>query len=372
MNIEDIALTLTPGLGPKGAARLLEVFFSAEKIFAASRAELIHFAELNPKIADAIVGRVAFPQAKMEMEYCRRKGITAIASTDEQYPPLLRHTPDYPHVIYVMGNVAALKLRAVSIVGTRRLSSYGDRVCLNMVRNLGEKLSDLVVVSGLALGVDGAAHRAAIHYDIPTIAVLPNALPAITPTQHTALAAEIIERGGAIISEFHSQTKQCRNLYHSRNRIIAGLSGVTVVVESPAAGGSMNTALTADGYERLVMAVPGRLTDVNSAGCNRLIATKVAQLYMSEDQLIREMMWDCDAPADRAVVVPLNSDFTPIQQSILNSFTSDDPLSIEELCDRSGLGVSELSVQLMELELSGVMRMLPGNRYEILNVVVAK
>ncbi len=372
MILEDIALTLTPGLGTKGVVRLLEVFSTAEKVFNASLEELVHFAQLNPSIAEDVVKRVAFPQAAKEIEHCKRNYITPIASTDDRFPPLLRQAVDYPHVIYVMGNLEALQRRGLSIVGTRRLSSYGDRMCNSIVRDLGEKIPDLAIVSGLAFGVDSAAHRAAIQYGVTTVAVIANALPAITPTQHTSLAKDIIEHGGAIVSECHSKTKYRDSLYVARNRIVAGMSAVTIVAESPIKGGSMITASIAHSYDRNVYAVPGRITDVNSAGCNKLIASNKAQIYLYADQLIRDMMWDCNAASDRPLVEPLNTNLTIEQQAIVKCFDSADSLSIENLCERSGCGVSELSVILTELELEGVVRMLPGNKYELLSVVISR
>ncbi len=372
MTQEDIALSMTPGLGARGAVRLLEVFSTAEKIFSASREELIHFAELNPKIAESIVKRVAFSQAAKEIEHCRRHSITPIASTDPLYPPLLRQTSDYPHVIYVMGDPKVLTQRGVSIVGTRRISSYGDRACNTIVRDLSEKIPDLAIISGLAFGVDSCAHRAAIQYGATTVAVLASALPNITPVQHTSLAKEILERGGAIVSECHSQTRYHDSLYVARNRIIAALSGATIVVETPLKGGSMITANIAAGYDRTVFALPGRISDVNSAGCNMLISNQVAMLYMGAERLMREMMWDCPAATDRAVVAPLTTELTTEQEAIVRCFGSDEALSLEELCQRSGCGVSELSTILTELELEAVVRMLPGSRYELLHVVVSR
>ncbi len=372
MLVEDIALSMTPGLGLKGAVRLLEVFSSAENIFRASREELIHFAELNPAIAEAVVGRVAFAQAQREVEYCRRNGITVLASTDAAYPPLLKMANDYPHVLYVVGDPWVLSRRNISMVGTRRVSPYGDRICFELVRDLSAIVPNLCIVSGLAFGVDSASHRAALDFKIPTVAVVANPLPAITPTQHSALAANIVESGGAIISEFHSQTKYHNSLYTSRNRIIAALSEVTIVVESPLSGGSMQTAAAAHGYDRTVMAVPGRITDANSAGCNMLIRNNIAQILLSAEQIVRTQMWDCDAPADRVVIEPLCVDLSEAQTALVKCFTSDDPMSIHELCELTDLPISELSVMLMELELQGVVRMLHGNRFELLRAVVTR
>lgn len=363
MVLEDIALTLTPGLGLRGVVKLLEVFGSAEKIFGASREELIHFARLRADLADAVVRRVAFAHARYEVEYCRRHSIIPIASTDEAYPPLLRQIVDYPHVIYVMGDPSVLLRPSVSVIGTRRITPYGDRMSYNVVRDLGSRIPEVSIVSGLAFGVDSAAHRAALHCGVRTVAVVANVLPAVTPAQHTSLAADIIEHGGAIVSECHSGTKQRGHLYLLRNRIVAALSGATVVVESPLSGGSISTASIAASYDRLVMAVPGRLTDQSSAGCNLLIRNNQAQVYLSADQLIGEMMWDSTPRRSEVVESSEASNLTAEQQRVLDCFVSDDPISLEELCDGTGLDVSSLSVVLMELELQGVIGMLHGNRY---------
>ncbi len=373
MTIEDIALALTPGLGPKYIIRLLEVFESAERVFSASREEIIHFARLREPLADAVVSRAGFAAARREMEYCERNGITPIASCDEVYPKLLRETNDYPHILYVMGSVEALNRTNISIVGTRRISPYGDRQCFELVRDLGERLPTASIVSGLAFGVDSAAHRAALHCGVTTVAVVANPLPGVTPPQHTSLAREIIERGGAIISECHSQTKQKGALYISRNRIVAGMSELTIVVESPISGGSMVTAGIADGYGRQVMATPARVNDKNSMGCNLLIANRKALLCYSAEQIIREMMWDDLSVADRVAVAPIErDDLTPDQRGLMSCFRTNDPLSIDELSELSQLGISELSVLLMELELMGEIRMLPGSRYEPLTVISSR
>ncbi len=365
---------MTPGLGVAGTVRLLEVFTSAEKIFSATEAELCHFARLNTTVAKAVVSRVGFAQAKREVEYCRRHSITPVASTDEAYPPLLRMIPDYPHVIYVMGNIEALHRRCISIVGTRRISSYGDRICHDLVRDLSTKVANISIISGLAFGVDSASHRAALHYGLPTVAVLANTLPGVSPAQHSALAADIVARGGALVSEYHSQSKQRGGFYIARNRIIAALSPVTVVVESPLTGGSMATAAIAHGYNRTVMAIPGRLTDPNSAGCNMLIRNNQAQLLLSAEQLIREMMWDSEAPTDRAVVEPLTreEEYTREQATIMATFGTNDSLTIEEIAAATSIEAGELAAKLMELELMGVVRMLPGSRYEPLRALVAR
>ena len=283
MAIDDIALTLVPGLGVKGVVHLLEVFGTAQAIFAASADELAGRAELRPDVARSIAARKSHPEAERELRHCRRHGITPLASTDDAYPALLREIPDYPHVLYIKGNAEVLSQRCLSMVGTRRISTYGQRLCDELVRGL-TRIPQVVVVSGLAFGVDVACHRAALAAGIPTVGVLANPLPDVTPAQHTSVALDMIERGGALISELHSQSKQRGTFYLARNRIIAGLSAGTVVIESPASGGSLATAHYADGYDRTVMAPPGRTTDPLGGRHRRRVAMGVRALPRRKDR----------------------------------------------------------------------------------------
>lgn len=268
MTIEDIALQMTPGIGVKGAVHLLGIFGDARGIFAAAPEELAMKAALREDIIRNIVHRKGFAAAEKELGYCRRNSISAIASTDPEFPALLREIPDYPHVLYLKGNAAALSARCVAMVGTRRATPYGQTMCNRLVEGLAAQVPGLCIVSGLAFGIDVAAHRAALAAGVRTVAVLANPLPGVMPAQHTAVARDILDHGGALVTELHSQTRQNGTAYLARNRIIAGLGAGCVVVESPDSGGSLATAHCADGYDRSVMAVPGRATDGMSSGTN--------------------------------------------------------------------------------------------------------
>lgn len=224
--IPDIALTLTPGIGPKGAVHLLDVFGSAEAVFSASADELIEKARLRPELARAILQKKAFADAEREVKHCRKHGIEIIASTDAQYPALLRETADYPHVLYVLGSPEALGKTTLTMVGTRRMTPYGQQMADRLIGELADRVADTVIVSGLAFGIDTACHRAALAFGMPTVGIIASALPGITPAQHTAVARDMIEHGGAVVSELHSQTRQNGNFYHSRNRLLAGIRAV--------------------------------------------------------------------------------------------------------------------------------------------------
>lgn len=364
MTLEDIALQMTPGIGVKGAAHLLEVFGNARAIFETSAEELRLKARLRPDPIQAIVRKKAFSSAEKEIAYCRRNGIHAVASTDPEYPPLLREMPDYPHVLYYKGEIDALTGHCLSVVGTRNATPYGQQMCNRLIEGLAERVPRLTIVSGLAFGIDVAAHHAALAAGVRTAAIVANPLPSVTPAQHTAVAREILNRGGALVTELHSQSKQNGTFYLARNRIIAGISAGCLIVESHSSGGSLYTAHCADSYNRTVMAVPGRATDKASAGTNHLIRSRRAQLVLSADDIIDTLMWDLGE--DPATLRPARHEppiLTPEEQRMLECFDPAEPMPIETLGSRSGLDPGELSVRLVELELAGLIRQLPGNRY---------
>lgn len=364
MTIDDIALTLQRGLGLKGIAHLLAMLGDAASVYAASESELINEVGLRPEIVRGIVAKESHKQAAAEMKYLTKQGLLAVASTDPEYPELLRECPDSPHVLYVRGDLAALHGKMLSVVGTRAITPYGQRMCDSLVGRLGEIEPDTVIVSGLAYGVDANAHRAALKQGLRTVAVIASPLPDITPSQHRALADEIVEKGGAIVTELHSQTKQNGSYFIPRNRIIAGMSEGTVVVESPSGGGSLSTADLADGYSRVLMAVPGRVGDRSSEGTNRLVVTRRAAMVCSGDDIARELGWDIVepgfVPAHKVAAPLLNAD----EKRVMNCFGEGETVEMDSLAIRSGVPVGQLAASLLSLELAGLLRPLPGKRYE--------
>lgn len=367
MNVDDIALTLQQGLGSKGVAHLLSSMGSAEAVFAASEDELVERAELKRLIARDIVKKNFHREAEDEMEFLHRHSLSAVASTDKDYPSLLRECPDYPHVIYVRGNTGALSSgRMLSMVGTRRITPYGQRMCDTLTGRLSEVARGTVIVSGLAFGVDAGCHRASLHYGLPTVAVVANAFPGVTPVQNSRLADEIVERGGAIITELHSRTKQNGMFYISRNRIVAGMSEGTVVVESPADGGSLSTAALAYGYNRVVMAVPGRAGDRCSEGANLLIKRCRASMVCSGDDIVHELGWDIERTGE----VPLHAVTRPLltadEQRLTACFGEGEGVDLDTLAIRGGMSVGETAATLLNLEIGGVVRSLPGKVYELI------
>lgn len=365
MVIEDLALLFIRGLGSRGIVHLIEHFGSAEAIYGATLHTLINDAGLRKDVAERIVAGEGMREAEQEIRYCQKHNICAIAATDDDYPELMRETSDRPHVIFVKGNINALHQRTLSMVGTREASPSGLHVTDKLIGDLAKQIDDLCIVSGLAYGIDSACHRAALSHGATTIAVVADTLPNVSPAPNRNLAEEILRNGGAIISELHSQSKQNGQLFIARNRIIAALSMGTIVVESPASGGSLATAEIADSYNRTVMAIPGRITDSSSFGSNNLIRTGKARMILTANDIIEELGWTTSQPATEECN---NGDnlygLTPSERLIYDALNSATSLNWAELTAATGLTMGELAMVLMDMELKGYIRCLPGKRYE--------
>ena len=292
MLIDDIALTMHPEVGCRTVIHLLERFGSAEQVYAATEQELCQEAGLKPSVARSILRRETHLKAQKELDFAARRHLRVLTSDAREYPARLRECSDYPHVLYVSGNLDFNRGHWLSVVGTRKITPYGSRVCETLIGELSRIVPDLVVVSGLAYGVDVAAHRAALKYGIPTVGVLGHPITRIYPPQHTDTARRMVMQGGAVLSEFASDEEPSRAGFVQRNRLIAGLSEGTLIVESAARGGSLITADMADGYHRTLMAIPGRVGDLYSEGTNHLIRTLKSQMVCSGADIVEAMNWD--------------------------------------------------------------------------------
>ncbi len=366
MILDELALTFIPSLGSRGVAHLMDIYSCAEEVYAQPEHRLILCAELRQDIATHIAQRVGYAEAERELRYCDMHGIRATSYNDSDYPRLLREVPDRPHIVYSVGDIKVLSSpHILSVVGTRRISSYGETICARLIPELAEMFPDLVVVSGLAFGVDAAAHRAALAAGARTVGVIANKLPDITPTQHRNLAKDIVEQGGAIITEIDSQSKQNGTFYIPRNRIIAGVAEGLLVVESAANGGSLSTAKAADSYSRSIMAIPGRINDSRSDGTNHLIKTNIAQLVTSARDIATALGWEIQNS------MPEKLHYAPREvndkERLLLTVLADnsDGLTMDNIADKTAMQISEVSAILLNMELSGLVRQLPGRKYVI-------
>lgn len=363
MTLADIAITLIPKLGSRGCRKLIDTYGSAEAVYATPYERLIAEVQLQPDIAKDIAQGVGLREAEAEIRHLARHNIKAIAATDAEYPQQLFAVCDRPHVLYLMGDEQTLRSpHKISVVGTRRVSRYGEVACTRLIKELGEMFPDLVVFSGLAFGADSVAHRAAISTNVRTVAIVPTTLPDIVPTTHAALARGIVESGGALLSEMNTLVKHNGKAYIPRNRIVAGISDGVFVVESAIDGGTLSTVRCADSYGYPVMALPGRITDPMSEGTNHIIKSGVAQLITSATDIAESLGWQ---PTPSAKVFECEvQECSPREMMILDCFADGGAYTTDEIALRCNISTSEASAMLLELELSGVVHQCAGNKYE--------
>lgn len=364
-----VALNMTPGVGPRAAARLLERFGSAEGVFGALRSELERL-RLRPEAVESIALRDRHEEAARELERVREmEGADVLALDDGVYPQLLREIPDPPLTLYVRGRWAeCLEAPCVAMVGSRRSSTYGQNVALMLARDLASR--GVTIVSGLARGIDAAAHRGALEAGGRTAAVLGTGLDEVYPRDHRKLAAEILEKGGALVTQFPLGTPPVAENFPYRNRIISGLSLGTVVVEAAENSGSLITARLALEQGREVYAVPGNITSRNSFGSNYLIKGAGAKLVQAWQDIAAEFPPDIAAAllppepkkgtkrGDADAALP--ADLPDGERAVLKLIPTDEPAHIDALAESSGLPVHELSAVLLALEMRDLIRPLPG------------
>ncbi len=307
-------------------------------------------------------------RAGRETEWIEEHGIRVYTLADKDYPYRLRQCPDRPLVLYAKGNVHPSDGYFVSIVGTRRASERGRELTTALVRDLSSRLERVTIVSGGAYGIDIAAHRAAILYGLPTLIIPAHGLDRIYPSQHRPDAIAALEHGG-LLTEYVSGTEPVAGNFVQRNRIVAGLADAVVVVESREKGGSLITARMARDYDRELFAVPGRPTDENAQGCNRLIRMQEAQLAGSADDLIEAMGWTTRATAHQPVqtaLTELRADLSERQIRMARLLQeAEDGIHINMLVMETGADYSDVASDLMMMEMEGVVRAMPGGIYRI-------
>lgn len=305
-------------------------------------------------------------KAVAEAAFMRRAGVKLLTRHTATLPPRLDGCPDAPRALFQAGDCRLDVPHVVSIVGTRRATVSGTEFCRRFVERLAELCPDTLVISGLAYGIDVAAHRAALEHGLPTAAVVAHGLDTIYPADHRDIAARIVKSGGAILSEYMSGARVHRSNFLARNRIVAGLSAAVIVVESAGHGGALYTARLAREYGREVFAVPGRWNDRASEGCNALIAAGRARLLTGADDFVDAMHWTT-ARRDTRPAEP-TFDFTSLQGNsrlIANCLRANPEISRDELTTATGLTSGEISARLMEMELDDLLTVLPGGHFRL-------
>ena len=308
-------------------------------------------------------------RAEAELEFCQKHGIQPLPMNDEHYPARLRECDDAPLMLFYRGNADLNQQRVINIVGTRHCTAYGKDVISRFVRDLKALCPQLIIVSGLAYGVDINAHRAALENGYETVGVLAHGLDQIYPPRHRETAVKMISQGG-LLTEFFTQTNADKVNFVRRNRIVAGMSDACILVESAARGGGLITARLSRDYNRDVFAFPGRVGDEYSEGCNNLIRNNGAALITSAQDFVEAMGWITDAQLNEArqkgIERQLFPSLSPEEMQIVGALQKQNDQQINMLSVTSNLPVARLTAILFELELKGVVKVLAGGTYHLL------
>lgn len=370
MNEEQIfmlALASAPGLGLVGKHKLIDKLENASELFR-NRKELPQLVPGIPaKFVKALGDSELLRRAEKEIEFAERNHIACLTLHDEAYPYRLRDCDDAPLALFYRGNANLNAPRVINMVGTRHATAYGQEICMRFLNDLATLCPGALIVSGLAYGIDIHAHRAALQNHFDTVGVLAHGLDRIYPSQHRKTAVEMLDQGG-LLTEFMSETNPDRQNFVKRNRIVAGMSDATIVVESAAKGGALITAELAESYHRDCFAFPGRVNDEFSIGCNNLIRSNRAALISCADDFVNAMGWDT-AGEKTAVAVQreLFPDLNEDEQLIVKLLSSKtDGLQINTLVVEADIPASRMSALLFELEMKGVIRAMAGGVYRLI------
>ncbi len=360
----EIALSLIKGIGHIRAKNLIAYCGSAEAIFKETKQNLIKIPEIGVNCAKLVQSQEqeVLDRAEEEIAFILKNNITPIYYLDEAYPKRLKHCDDSPIMLYFKGKCDFNIPKVISIVGTRNATDYGKEFCKKFIEDLS--VHQLLIISGLAYGIDIAAHKESINKNIPTVGVLGHGLDKVYPGVHASYALKMTENGG-LLSEFISNTKPDRENFPMRNRIIAGMSDAVIVVEAGETGGALITAELANSYNRDVFALPGRIYDEFSFGCNKLIKTNKAALIQSAKDLEYIMGWESNSNKSASIQKQLFVELTSEEEKIVSILKENTETSIDMLAIKSEMSMSKVSVILLNLEFKGVVRCLPGKLYKL-------
>jgi DNA processing protein len=358
----QVALTLVPNIGDIHAKTLIHIYGDAQSIFNAKKKDLELIEGIGTVRAKSIKQFEEFSGAEAEIKFIEKYNITPLFITDKNYPQRLLNCYDSPALLYYRGNVNLNTSKIVAIIGTRSNSDYGATVCEKLIAELSEQ--NILIVSGLAFGIDSIAHKAALKNNLSTIGVLAHGLDRIYPSQNKALAKQMTEQGG-LLTDFISGTNPDKQNFPKRNRIVAGMSDAVIVIETSKKGGSLITAELANGYNKDIFAIPGRTNDSKSEGCNYLIKNNKAALITSANDLLENMGWQeqkkSSPKKQRELFIELSAD----ERTIVNILQQCEGIHIDELYFKSALSSSAVASALLTLEMQSVIVSLPGKVYKM-------
>lgn len=355
-----IALSCLHGITYTGTRQLLNHYGSFTAVMEAKE-------EIDDRLRDKdLQWEQAICRANEEMDRCEKEGIEVLPLGSETYPTRLSECEDAPLALFKLGRANVNAKRVIAVVGTRRISEYGRLLCQKFLLDLKSMVPDCLVVSGLAYGVDICSHRAALEVSLPTVGILAHGLDRIYPAVHRDAAAQMVREGGGLLTEYITGTRPDKGNFVRRNRIIAGMSDATIVVESAHRGGSLITARLAQDYNRDVFAFPGRVFDQYSEGCNRLIRDNCAALITSAQDFADAMKWTTDKQVPKTVQRELFPELTPLQQSICDALKPTEGLTLNQICIATNAPVGEASSAIFDMEMVGVIKQLTGGKYIVM------
>jgi len=355
----SIALSKINLVGPKTAKLLISYAGGVEEVFKLNKKELLKIPGIGKKIVANILSEDHFAAADKELKFLEKNDIKALSYLDPEYPQRCLHFEDAPLLLFYKGNVDLNYGRTVSIVGTRKPTQYGKSSCEKIIDGL--KAYSPLIISGLAYGIDATAHRKSVESNIPNIGVLGHGLDSIYPAANRKLSNKMLENGG-LLTEFTSGVGPDREHFPMRNRIIAAMSDVVIVIESAWKGGSIITALFANSYSKDVFAIPGRTDDEYSEGCNNLIKQNKAHLLQSAADIAYIMRWE-EAVDQAPVQATLLLDLDPEEQMIYDLLKEEKTIHIDAISQKLKLPLSKLSSHLLTMEFKGIIKSLPGKQY---------
>lgn len=355
----QIALTKIPRIGNVLAKNLISYCGGVKEIFSKKASELSKIPGIGPIHAHSIAKFKNFKGQEEELKRMEKHGIETLFFLDEDYPTRLKNINDSPILLYKKGIIQSEPNKAIGIVGTRKITNYGREFIAKLVDDLKNK--GATIYSGLAYGADGVAHKEAVNQGLPTVGVLAHGLDTIYPPAHTSLAQDMIASGGGLLSEYPTNTNPDRENFPTRNRIVAGLCDVVIVVESAISGGSLITADLANQYNREVMAVPGYIHAPYSKGCNWLIKNHKAAVIESIKDLEKLMSWD--VPSKKPVQTSLFIELSVEEKLVLEVIQKNTEIHVDKILSLVPFKTGELAMTLLDLELKNCITALPGRRF---------
>lgn len=364
--LHQIALTYIKNIGPYYAKSIVSYLGSADRLFTIAPSKVTKIDGIKDKRAEMLSRPIldeALRKADAELRFIERNEIDVIFYTDPRYPKRLKMCNDSPLLLYSKGNADLNNQRVISIVGTRNATEYGKHLCRQLIEEL--QPYNPLIVSGLAYGIDVCAHKECVKHNVTTVGVLGHGLDRLYPAQNKPTADKMIENGG-LLTEYPSGTLPDRENFPQRNRIVAGMADATIVVEASIKGGALITAEIANSYNRDVFSFPGRIGDEFSEGCNFLISHNKASLLTSGTELAFMLGWEAEAKKDVKEQLALPLDLLPDEQLILQTIRQNNaPLAIDDLTIKTNMPMSQLAMNLLNMEMQGYIRSLPGKTYAV-------